>query len=146
MSMHRASYADLCIKKCDPTVFDRYVALLKGFPTALYTLGMGQALAYLREKGGPEYGILYGDIARWILTDAPSSYFEKSKVAEKEEKSKSNGENEADLLCVIFKSSQEEYIAAQEEILELLYWMKKLAVIAQKVQQNNNEAGQKDGQ
>ena len=87
---------------------------LNNLPALIRMNGLGQALAFFRMKGeGTAHDTIYRMVGAW-LCDASS-------------KGRIFSEN-ADVLTAITQSDMAHYMAAQNEALALLQWLKKFAV------------------
>ena len=87
---------------------------LNNLPALIRMNGLGQALAFFRMKGeGTAHDAIYRMVSTW-LCDASS----KGRIFSED----------ADVLTSITQSDMAHYMAAQNEALALLQWLKKFAV------------------
>ena len=87
---------------------------LNNLPALIRMNGLGQALAFFRMKGeGTAHDTIYRMVSTW-LCDASS----KGRIFSED----------ADVLTSITQSDMAHYMAAQNEALALLQWLKKFAV------------------
>ena len=87
---------------------------LNNLPALIRMNGLGQALAFFRMKGeGTAHNAIYRMVSTW-LCDASS----KGRIFSED----------ADVLTSITQSDMAHYMAAQNEALALLQWLKKFAV------------------
>lgn len=87
---------------------------LNNLPALIRMNGLGQALAFFRMKGeGTAHDAIYRMVSTW-LCDASS----KGRIFSED----------ADVLTLITQSDMAHYMAAQNEALALLQWLKKFAV------------------
>ncbi len=92
---------------------DKYNKLVQGFPATILTDGLGQAVATLMAKAGKERhrGKLLEHLDEWLCRkNATSPYFRQTR-----------------LIDAIVGGSQQDYVLAQAEALNLLVWLKKFA-------------------
>ncbi len=83
-------------------------------PALIQMNGLGQALAFFRSKGlQSSHGDIYGLIGKWLCEAGPGQVF---------------NSGERDALRAITSSDMFRYMAAQNEALALLEWLKKFAV------------------
>lgn len=87
---------------------------LNQLPALIQMNGLGQALAFFRSKGlQGSHGDIYSLIGKWLCETGPGQVFEGG---------------ERDVLRAITSSDMFRYMAAQNEALALLEWLKKFAV------------------
>jgi CRISPR-associated protein Cmr5 len=87
---------------------------LNNLPALIRMNGLGQALAFFRMKGkDTAHDTIYRMVGNWLCdTDSKGRIFSES----------------ADVLSAITQSDMAHYMAAQNEALALLQWLKKFAV------------------
>lgn len=87
---------------------------LNNLPALIRMNGLGQALAFFRMKGeGTAHDTIYRMVSTWLCdTSSKGRIFSES----------------ADVLTSITQSDMAHYMAAQNEALALLQWLKKFAV------------------
>jgi CRISPR-associated protein Cmr5 len=107
LSQERAAYA---LERVQEAAKDHeYARLCRDLPAMLLQNGIGQSLAFLRSKGDEQAARkLYGDISGWLI----------------EERRIYGG---GDLIEAVVRGERGEYMAAQEEALELSGWLKRFA-------------------
>jgi len=87
---------------------------LNGLPALIRMNGLGQALAFFRMKGtGSSHELIYQMVGAWLC--AANS---KGRIFTEHN----------DILSAITRSDVQHYMAAQNEALALLEWLKKFAV------------------
>ncbi len=87
---------------------------LNGLPALIRMNGLGQALAFFRMKGtGSSHELIYQMVGTWLC--AANS---KGRIFTEH----------TDILTAITRSDVQHYMAAQNEALALLEWLKKFAV------------------
>lgn len=87
---------------------------LNGLPALIRMNGLGQALAFFRMKGeGSSHWHIYNIVGEWLCaTNSKGRIFTEH----------------SDVLKAITRSDVQHYMAAQNEALALLEWLKKFAV------------------
>lgn len=87
---------------------------LNGLPALIRMNGLGQALAFFRMKGtGSSHELIYQMVGTWLCAkDSKGRIFTE----------------DGDVLKAITRSDVQHYMAAQNEALALLEWLKKFAV------------------
>jgi CRISPR-associated protein Cmr5 len=106
LSQERAAYALGRVRDVGGDA--EYARLCRDLPVMLLQNGLGQSLAFLRSKDGNAHKALYADISGWLI-------HERRIYAE------------GDLIEAVMEGGRDEYIAAQEEALELSGWLKRFA-------------------
>lgn len=87
---------------------------LNGLPALIRMNGLGQALAFFRMKGeGSSHWRIYSMVGTWLCASTS-----KGRIFTEH----------ADVLTAITRSDVQHYMAAQNEALALLEWLKKFAV------------------
>ncbi|MCB1975384.1 MAG: type III-B CRISPR module-associated protein Cmr5 [Burkholderiaceae bacterium] len=87
---------------------------LNGLPALIRMNGLGQALAFYRMKGnGSSHELIYRMVGEWLCSVSC-----KGRVFT----------HDADVLTAIARSDIHHYMAAQNEALALLEWLKKFAL------------------
>ncbi len=106
LSQERAAYA---LGRVQAVGKDHdYARLCRDLPVMLLQNGLGQSLAFLRSKNENAQGALYADISGWLIR----------------ERRIYDGD---DLIEAVMEGGRNEYMAAQEEALELSGWLKRFA-------------------
>lgn len=96
---------------------EEVVRHLNGLPALIRMNGLGQALAFYRMKGtATGHELIYRMVGEWLC--AKSS---KGRVFP-------SNEDNPDVLAAITRSDIQQYMAAQNEALALLEWLKKFAL------------------
>ena len=118
MDQERAEYALNKITEIeqgsDNTRKEEMRRYITGLPALIRTNGLGQALAFYRTKGqGSNHEAIYHLVGTWLCSA--------------ESKGRIFSEH-ADVLTAITRSDVHPYMAAQNEALALLEWLKKFAV------------------
>lgn len=110
LEQERASFAYKCVIaiKNDEKLKKEYKSLVRGFSSMILQNGLGQALAFLRAKGGTHHKKLYEHINSWL----------KEKFAD-------NNNNFDVLNEIINEEGSEKYILYTKETLSFLVWLKK---------------------
>lgn len=105
------------IAKNPESLQQEVVRHLTGLPALIRMNGLGQALAFYRMKGtGTGHEVIYRMVGEWLC--AKSS---KGRVF-------ASNEDNPDVLAAITRSDIQQYMAAQNEALALLEWLKKFAL------------------
>lgn len=117
MDQERAEYALKKIEDIAAGDKTRQVEVrryITGLPALIRTNGLGQALAFYRTKGqGSTHEAIYHIVGAWLCSaDSRGRIFTEH----------------ADVLTAITQSDVHRYMAAQNEALALLEWLKKFAV------------------
>ena len=87
---------------------------LNGLPALIRMNGLGQALAFYRMKGnGSSHELVYRMVGEWLCSTSS-----KGRVFTQD----------ADVLTAITRSDMHHFMAAQNEALALLEWLKKFAL------------------
>lgn len=87
---------------------------LNGLPALIRMNGLGQALAFYRMKGhGSTHELIYRMVGEWLCSASS-----KGRVFTQDD----------DVLTAITRSDMHHYMAAQNEALALLEWLKKFAM------------------
>ncbi|MBA3473295.1 MAG: type III-B CRISPR module-associated protein Cmr5 [Rubrobacter sp.] len=113
LSQKRAAYA---LERVQEAHEDQdYARLCRDLPAMLLQNGLGQSLAFLLSKRGEQKdggqkaaGRLYADVSGWLI----------------QERGVYAG---GDLVEAVINGDRNEYMAAQEEALELCGWLKRFA-------------------
>ena len=118
MDQERAEFAlkkiQAILGGADPILKAEIRRYLNNLPALIRMNGLGQALAFFRMKGeGTAHDAIYRMVGTW-LCDASS----KGRIFSED----------ADVLTSITQSDMAHYMAAQNEALALLQWLKKFAV------------------
>ena len=118
MDQERAEFAlkkiQAILGGADPILKAEIRRYLNNLPALIRMNGLGQALAFFRMKGeGTAHDAIYRMVGTW-LCDASS----KGRIFSES----------ADVLTSITQSDMAHYMAAQNEALALLQWLKKFAV------------------
>jgi len=118
MDQERAEFAltkiQAILGEADPIYKAEVRRYLNNLPALIRMNGLGQALAFFRMKGeGTAHDTIYRMVSAW-LCDANS----KGRIFSES----------ADALSAITQSDMAHYMAAQNEALALLQWLKKFAV------------------
>jgi len=106
LSQERAAYALGRVRDVGGDA--EYARLCRDLPVMLLQNGLGQSLAFLRSKDGNAHKALYADISGWLIHERRIY-------------------GEGDLSEAVMEGGRDEYIAAQEEALELSGWLKRFA-------------------
>lgn len=107
LSQQRAAYALERVQEVREN--HEYARLCRDLPAMLLQNGLGQSLAFLRSKRKENTADkLYGDISGWLI--------EKRRIYAGD-----------DLIEAVINGDRSEYMAAQEEALELSGWLKRFA-------------------
>lgn len=116
MDQQRAAFALQTIEdflkqdKTRQTELRRYIIQI---PALIHMNGLGQALAFYRMKGrDSSHELIYQLLGKWLCQDKTGRVFDGT---------------EPDLLKAITSSDYRCYMAAQNEALALLEWLKKFA-------------------
>ena len=116
MEQHRARYALTWVEKMQQqpaTVREEVRRYVNGLPALIRMNGLGQAMAFYRMKGTDSTHFqLYKVVGDWLCGKTEGQIF--------------NQQN--DVLEAITQSDMISYMAAQNEALALLEWLKKLAL------------------
>lgn len=108
LSQERAAYALERVQEAGKDA--EYARLCRDLPAMLLQNGLGQSLAFLRSKRDEKAaGKLYADISGWLI--------EKRGIYRVGD----------DLIEAVVSGERNEYVAAQEEALELCGWLKRFA-------------------
>lgn len=105
LSQRRAAYALGRVQEAGKD--HEYARLCRDLPTMFLQNGLGQSLAFLRSKSDAA-GSLYRDISGWLI---------------QERRIYAGG----DLIEAVMEGNRNDYMAAQEEALELAGWLKRFA-------------------
>ncbi len=107
LSQERAAYALERVQEAGKD--HEYARLCRDLPAMLLQNGIGQSLAFLRSKRDEKAaGKLYVDISGWLI--------EKRRIYVGD-----------DLIEAVVRGERGDYMAAQEEALELCGWLKRFA-------------------
>ncbi|MGH3085947.1 MAG: type III-B CRISPR module-associated protein Cmr5 [Rubrobacteraceae bacterium] len=107
LSQKRAAYALGRVQAVGKEGHD-YARLCRDLPAMLLQNGLGQSLAFLISKNENAHAALYADISGWLIH---------------ERRIYAGG----DLIKAVMEGGRNEYMAAQEEALELSGWLKRFA-------------------
>lgn len=106
LSQKRAAYALERVQEAQGN--HEYARLCRDLPAMLLQNGLGQSLAFLSSRKENDADKLYGDISGWLI----------------QERRIYTGN---DLIKAVMDGDRDEYMAAQEESLELSGWLKRFA-------------------
>ncbi len=113
LEQQRASHALMAIEAlaAKPAELGNFASYIEGFPAAIRTNGLGQALA--SELAGKDRGhrLLYTAMQNWLCRDASSAPYQ----------------NKENLIQAITAGNESTYLRAQAEALAFLVWLKKFA-------------------
>lgn len=112
IQQQRAKYALVKVQHYaqDTSCHKEFKSRASELPFMIYANGLGQALAFFKSKGGEHgYGNLYDILNEWLCgKDRPFA-------------------GASDALEGITKGSRESYMAAQQESIMLMDWVKKFS-------------------
>lgn len=120
LEQQRAQHALAAVREvenhCDAEQRRRFVAGVEGFPAAILTNGLGQAVATLLAQARRDYqsppGRLYQILQAWLCRDDPHATYRRA----------------GDLIQAIVGNDRAAYLQAQVEALAYLKWLKTFAV------------------
>ncbi|MFT0213949.1 type III-B CRISPR module-associated protein Cmr5 [Pseudomonas sp. F1_0610] len=113
MEQHRAEYALKWLERIKSDANTKELrSYVNNLPALIRINGLGQAMAFYRMKGESTHRLLYQAVSDWLCKDTAGNVFK----------------NQKDILTAITVSDMKSYMAAQNEALALLEWLKKITL------------------
>ncbi|NPV81542.1 MAG: type III-B CRISPR module-associated protein Cmr5 [Firmicutes bacterium] len=125
LEQQRASYALSYVKEMLKVNSDqqaKYVTLVQGAPAMIIANGLGQTVAFWLDNCQNGRGNHHHD-ASWLLYNHLSGW-----LTDKRHLYTPSQDQQRGLLGLIIDGNTDQYLAAQEESLALLAWLKRFAV------------------